>query len=116
MKALAVFLLAAASMAAADFSVGITIGPPPPPRVVPVQVTPGPGYMWVEGYWYPVGHNYQWHNGYWTRPPYVGAHWVGPHHDGQRYYNGYWDGDHGRREHDHGWDHDRDRDYNHDHH
>src|SRR5258708_28879704 len=40
-------------------SVGIRIGPPPPPRVVRVVPrAPGPDYVWVEGYWYPVGNHY----------------------------------------------------------
>jgi hypothetical protein len=91
-------------------SIGIRIGGPPPPRVIRVvPVSPGPGYFWVEGYWYPVGGRYRWHDGYWTRPPYAGAHWVGPRHDGERFYNGYWDGDHGRFEHDHRWDREHDR-------
>jgi hypothetical protein len=33
---------------------------------------PGPGFTWVDGYWYPVGGHYRWHEGYWTRPPYEG--------------------------------------------
>jgi WXXGXW repeat (2 copies) len=98
--------------AKAQVSVGIEIGAPPPPRVVAVRpVSPGPEFVWVEGYWYPVGHRYRWHEGYWTRPPYAGARWVGPRHDGERYFAGYWDGDHGRFEHDHHWDHDHDRDH-----
>jgi hypothetical protein len=68
----------------------------------------------VEGYWYPVGHHYKWHNGYWTRPPYPGAAWLAPHHDGQRFYEGYWEGGRGRLPHDHHWDRDRERDYRHD--
>ena len=108
---LGLLALAAGSLIAADVSFGITIGPPPPPRTVVVPASPGPGYAWVEGYWYPEGSRYKWHNGYWTRPPYGGAVWVQPHHDGQHYYNGYWEGGHGRVEHDHHWDHDRDRDY-----
>lgn len=95
-------------------AIGIRIGPPPPPRVVAVPVSPGPEFLWVQGYWYPVGHHYKWHAGYWSRPPYAGARWVVPHHDGERYYAGYWDGDRGRREHDHRWDHHRERDF-HDH-
>lgn len=110
-KLLAMLLFAGVCSFAADISVGIRIGPPPAPRVVAVRpANPGPGFFWVEGYWYPDGKHYKWHDGYWTRPPYEGAHWVGPHHDGERFYNGYWDGDHGRRDHDHRWDHDRDRD------
>ena len=106
----AAFLLFLASMAFGQISIGIRIGPPPPPRVVAVApANPGPGYIWVAGYWYPVGNHYKWHEGYWTRPPYAGAHWVEPRHDGERFYGGYWDGHEGRREHDHRWDHDRDR-------
>ena len=102
----------------AQISVGISIGAPPPPARVVVErpVNPGPEFVWVEGYWYPVGHHYKWHPGYWTRPPYEGARWVPPHHDGERYYVGYWDGDRGRFEHDHRWDRDHDRDYDRDDH
>ena len=32
--------------------------------------SPGPDYVWIEGYWYPVNGQYRWHNGYWSRPPY----------------------------------------------
>lgn len=117
----AVLGLLVAGMAFGQIAIGIRIGPPPPPRVVAVvPATPGPGYLWVQGYWYPVGNHYKWHEGYWTRPPYPGAHWVAARHDGQQFYAGYWDGDRGRREHDHHWDHDRDRrdhdrDHEHDH-
>jgi hypothetical protein len=113
----AVMLLTSASLFGAQLSVGIRIGAPPPPRVVRVlPARPGPEFVWVDGYWYPVGNHYKWHAGYWTRPPYEGAHWVAPHHDGVQFFAGYWDGDHGRLEHDHRWDHDRDRDFHHDDH
>src|SRR5665213_4564865 len=92
--------------------ISIRIGPPPAPRIIAVRPnSPGPGYNWVGGYWYPNAGRYRWHAGYWTRPPYQGARWVEPRHDGQQYYNGYWDGDHGRIEHDHRWDRGHDRDY-----
>jgi hypothetical protein len=110
--------LLVAGAAFGQFSVGIRIGAPPPPRVVRVQPrSPGEGYVWVAGYYYPVGNRYTWHEGYWTRPAYVGAHWVEPHHDGQQYFAGYWDGEHGQIAHDHKWDKGRDhnRDYNRDH-
>ena len=57
------------------------------------------------------------HDGYWTRPAYSGSHWVAPHHDGQRYFDGYWDGDHGQISHDHKWDKgsDHKRDFDRDH-
>jgi hypothetical protein len=105
-------LLVGGSAANAQISIGIRIGPPPPPRVVRVlPPRPAPEFVWVEGYWYPVGRHYKWHDGYWTRPPYEGAHWVQPHHDGEQFFAGYWDGGRGRIEHDHRWDHDHDRDF-----
>jgi hypothetical protein len=108
---LALMLLGAASVFG-QVSIGIRIGAPPPPRVVRVTPrSPGPDYVWVGGYWYPVGSHYKWHDGYWTRPAYVGARWVPPRHDGERFYAGYWDGDHGRAEHDHHFDLDHDRDF-----
>jgi hypothetical protein len=112
-KTLLALMLLAGGAAFAQVSIGVRIGAPPPPRVVRVRpVAPGPGYAWVDGYWYPVGHRYKWHEGYWTRPPYEGARWIAPHHDGQQFFEGYWEGEHGRRPHDHGWDRDhRNRDY-----
>jgi len=109
-------LLIGAHHAAAQFAIGIQIGPPPPPRYYVVPVSPGPESVWVEGYWYPVDGHYVWHRGYWTRPPYRGAYWVGPRHEGGRFYPGYSDGPHGRFEHDHRWDHDHDRDHDRWHH
>jgi hypothetical protein len=111
-KLLALMLLAVGVTFAADLSLGIRIGAPPPPRVVRVRpVAPGPDYVWVDGYWYPVNGRYVWHEGYWSRPAYPAARWVGPRHDGERYYNGYWEGERGRVEHDHRFDRDRNRDY-----
>jgi hypothetical protein len=98
--------------ASAQVSVGISIGAPPQPRVVAVvPAQPGPEFTWIGGYWYPAGGHYRWHDGYWSLPPYEGARWVGPRHDGGRFYNGYWEGRHGRVEHNHKWDHDHDRDH-----
>lgn len=117
MVLIAALLLATGSIAGAQVSLGIRIGAPPPPRVVHVQpARPGADYIWVDGYWYPAGGHYRWHDGYWTRPPYVGARWVAPHHDGHEFFAGYWDGDHGRIEHDHRWDRGHDRDFDHDRH
>lgn len=113
--------------AAAQISIGIRIGAPPPPRVVAYRpASPGPDFIWVEGYWYPVGKHYRWHDGFWAQPPYFGARWVAPRHDGERFFEGFWDGDHGRVDREHPWtpdrerafrerererDHDRDRDW-----
>ena len=75
-KLLALMLFAAGSVFA-QISIGVMIGPPPPPRVVWVQpACPGPEYIWVQGYWYPAGNHYRWHDAYWSRPPYAGAYWV----------------------------------------
>ncbi|MDP9171801.1 MAG: YXWGXW repeat-containing protein [Acidobacteriota bacterium] len=104
-------LVLAGSALFGQVSLGVRIGPPPPPRILYQTPAPGPGFIWVDGYWYPVGNRYRWHQGYWTRPPYEGARWIGPHHDGEQFYNGYWDGGRGRFDHDHRWDRDRDHDY-----
>lgn len=111
---LAALLMVGTSAFAGQVSLGIRIGPPPAPRVERVMpASPGPGYVYIQGYWYPVGNHYKWHKGYWTRPPYEGAHWIAPRHEADRYINGYWEGEHGRRDHDHHWDSRRDRDYYH---
>ena len=108
-------LLACAPAAFSQVSIGIQIGAPPPPRVIVARPPcPDPednAYMWIDGYWYPAGKKYVWHEGYWTRPPYEGARWVSPRHDGKMYYAGYWEGDKGRVEHDHKFDKDRERDF-----
>jgi hypothetical protein len=110
-KLLTVVLLAAGSVFG-QVAVGINIGPPPPPRVLRVRpVAPGPDFAWVDGYWYPVGGRYHWHAGYWTRPPYAGALWVGPRHEGGRFFEGHWEGNRGVIAHDHHWDREHDRDY-----
>jgi len=98
----------------AQVSFGIRIGPPPNPRVLrSIPRQPGPGYVWIDGYWYPNanGRTYRWHSGYWTRLPFDGARWVPPYYDGQRFYDGYWENDRERLNHDHRWDRNRDRDY-----
>lgn len=109
----AALLFAGVAASRAQVSIGIQIGAPPPPRVIVVPPSPAPEYVWVEGYWYPVGRHYRWHVGYWTLPPYAGAYWVPPHYDedGERFFAGYWNGNRGRFEHDHHWDRDHDRDH-----
>jgi hypothetical protein len=115
-KVLLAFVLFGSALSFGEIGIGIEIGAPPPPRVLRVRpVAPGPDFVWIDGYWFADGHRWKWHDGYWTRPPYAGARWVAPRHDGQRFFEGYWEGDHGRVAHDHRWDHDHDRDF-HDHH
>ncbi|HTZ76164.1 MAG TPA: hypothetical protein VMB47_19775 [Candidatus Aquilonibacter sp.] len=104
-------LLGCGSMARAQVSFGIRIGPPPRVRVEHRPPRPGPDFVWVTGYWYPDHGHYVWESGYWTRPPYPGAYWVPPHRADGEYFQGYWNGPHGRFYHNHAWDHDQQRDY-----
>jgi hypothetical protein len=111
-KQLLALIALGAGLAFSQVSIGVRIGPPPAPRVVHARpAAPGAEYVWIDGYWYADGQHWRWHDGYWTRPPYAGAYWVAPHHDGERFFNGYWEGEHGRLEHDHHWDRDHDRDF-----
>ena len=111
-KLLLIAAFVASSSLFGQVSLGVRIGPPPRPRVVRVRpASPGPGYVWVDGYWYANGNRYAWHDGYWSRPPYEGAAWVAPRYEGGQFYAGYWNGERGRFDHDHRWDKDHDRDY-----
>lgn len=74
--------------------------PPPPP--MPAYAVgyrrppmPGPGWIWVDGYWGWGRGRYLWVNGYWARPPYGGAVWVAPRYNSGRFFVGFWSG--GRR-------------------
>jgi len=98
---------------AAQVSIGIRIGPPPPPPVVRViPVRPAPEFVWVEGYWYPVGNHWNWHKGYWTRVPSAGAQWYAPRYASGQFFEGYWETpEHAHIKHNHGWDKRRERDY-----
>ena len=58
--------------------------PPPPLRAEVVGVAPGPGYVWINGYWGWRGNAYTWVHGYYARPPHRGARWVEPHWDRDR--------------------------------
>ena len=103
-------MILTAGTALAQVSVGIRIGPPPPPRVMAMRpAAPGPDFIWVDGYWYVVGHRYKWHAGYWTRAPFAGARWVAPRHENGQWFDGYWAGEGRELRHDHRWDRDRDR-------
>jgi hypothetical protein len=59
-------LFAVGSAFGASIGIGTEIGAPPPPRVVRVPNSPGAGYVWIDSYWYVVGHSWRWHDGYWT--------------------------------------------------
>lgn len=61
--------------------------PPPPIRAEVIGVAPGPGYIWINGYWGWRGSRYVWVPGYYARPPHPHAVWVAPRweHDRGRY-------------------------------
>lgn len=67
---------------------------PPPARVEVRSVAPGPGYVWIDGYWGYPGGRYTWVPGYWARPPRSRAQWAAPRWEsrGGRYYyhKGHW--------------------------
>ncbi len=85
-KALALLLLSGgALLGQTRFFVGVNIGgyaPPPvvayaPPAVVYAPPCPGPGYAWVNGYWYYSGPHRYWRAGYWA-PRYYRPYRVAP--------------------------------------
>jgi len=67
---------------------------PPAPRYGAVGAAPGPGYVWVNGYWGWAGGRYVWNEGRWAHPPHGRHAWVegGWHHEGHgwRYHEGHW--------------------------
>src|SRR3954471_17253534 len=42
---------------------------PPLVRVESYGPAPGPGYVWIRGYWGYRGNDYVWNPGHWERPP-----------------------------------------------
>jgi hypothetical protein len=92
---LAALLLMAGGAVLAEprVAIGIQIGGPAPVVVNGYRPPyPGPGYVWVEGYYDPYG---DWIDGYWSLPPYTGAYWVAPRYTSGRYFTGYWNGPRG---------------------
>jgi len=51
---------------------------PPPPPVERIVAAPGPGYVWVPGY-YDWHDRWVWRSGHYERPPHQNAVWVPPH-------------------------------------
>jgi hypothetical protein len=68
--------------------------PPPPLRAEAFGVAPGPGYVWVNGYWGWSGGAHAWVAGRWVRPPRPHAVWVAPYWERQgaryRFHEGRW--------------------------
>jgi hypothetical protein len=104
-------LLTAAIIAPSSAQISVFIGTAPPPiRYEERGPIPGPGFVWMEGYWAPDGRHYKWVRGRWDRPPFEGAYWSHPHYDhykeGWQMHEGHWD--HEDHDNGHGRDHDRD--------
>ncbi len=73
---LAIVILAAPAASPAGVSVSVTIGPPALPVYVQPLI-PGPGFIWVPGYWaWDPGFGYYWVPGVWVPAPFVGALWT----------------------------------------
>lgn len=93
-KLMAMLLMAGSStmFAGVRFGVGINLGVPAPVVVARYAVppSPGPGYVWIDGYTDEYG---AYVNGYWAAPPYYGAYWVAPRYIGGRFTAGYWGGE-----------------------
>jgi len=71
----AMLLSGAEACAATAGRVYVRVGPPA--RVVEVRpVSPGPGYIWIDGYHRWDGRAYVWVAGRWERPPRPRAVWV----------------------------------------
>ncbi|HVS54284.1 MAG TPA: hypothetical protein VHD62_18150 [Opitutaceae bacterium] len=47
----------------------VVVAPPPPPRQEIVYARPGPGYVWISGYWAWHGGRHVWIAGHWELPP-----------------------------------------------
>ncbi len=80
-----------------DPNYGYQAPPPPPPPAYAYSrpPMPGPGYLWVDGYWGFYGGRYAWTRGYWRQPPYAGGYWVAPRYSGGRFFAGFWAGPRG---------------------
>ncbi len=92
-------LLAAAALAIA-FSVAsplraavvyVQVGPPTA-IVETVPVRPGPGYVWVGGYYNWTGSGYVWVHGHYVRHggAWCGGHWRHAYHSGYYWVPGHW--------------------------
>jgi hypothetical protein len=67
------------SLAGCAGRVGVTYYapvPPPPLQVEPYGVSPGPGNVWITGYWGYEGGHHVWHAGRWEKPPHPNAHYI----------------------------------------
>jgi hypothetical protein len=67
---------------------------PPPLRAEAVLVSPGPGYVWIPGYYRNERGGYVWIGGHYERSPRARARWVPGHWENSRrgwyYVDGHW--------------------------
>jgi hypothetical protein len=79
--------------AGAPEEVVVTQDPPAPPYET-VGIAPGPGFLWVGGFYHWNGGGWVWNRGHYARPPHPGAVWFRPRYEfrgGRRVYiRGYW--------------------------
>ncbi len=73
--ALALMLASATSMAFVTVGLSITLAPPALP-IYEQPAVPGPGYLWVPGYWAWSDDGYYWVPGTWVLPPQAGFLWT----------------------------------------
>ena len=110
--ALAVGCLVAAGCYYSDGHVGLFVPPPsavaisgpggelivgsepPPPYYEAVPVSPGPGHVWIGGYWRWSARSWIWIGGTWAARPHPRAVWVAPvwvhHGHGWAFRRGHW--------------------------
>jgi hypothetical protein len=87
-------LVAASACVPARGRLYVRVGPPAP--VVEARIiAPGPGYVWVPGYYFWSGAQYVWRPGVWIRPPrgrgvWVPGHWVNEGRRGWFWIDGHW--------------------------
>lgn len=76
------------------FSVSYVQVAPPPRRVEYVTARPGPGFVWIDGFWLHEYNRYSWVPGHWERTPRGKKHWKSGrwrrHDRGWYWVPGYW--------------------------
>ncbi len=94
MLAVPVLLAGLATGCAGSYHYGYVGMAPPPPRYEAYGYAPGPGYVWINGYWGYGGGRYNWVPGRWARPPHARDRWEAGRWEhtrqGYRYYEGRW--------------------------
>lgn len=76
-------------------SAAVVVAPmaPPPPQREIITLAPGPGYVWIDGYWVWEYNRYAWRPGYWAAQR-RGHAWVPPRwhrgRGGWHHEEGYW--------------------------